>query len=114
MSKSSAVFVCASCGASHGKWAGRCDACGAWNSISEETPLSSGPKAMGGKGRSIVISDLDSTEAAPPRSSSGIEELDRVLGGGLVKGSAILVGAIRGSANQPCCCRPWQALPGRG
>jgi DNA repair protein RadA/Sms len=96
MSKASATFICASCGASHSKWVGRCDGCGAWNSISEDAPLSAGPKALGGKGRNIMISDLSSSEPVPPRSGSGIEELDRVLGGGLVRGSAILVGGDPG------------------
>ncbi len=96
MAKSSPVFTCQTCGAVHRKWAGRCDACGAWNSIVEETPLSSGPKALGSKGRTIALSDLATEEAAPPRTSSGIDELDRVLGGGLVPASAILVGGDPG------------------
>ncbi len=96
MSKSSASFTCSSCGATHRKWAGRCDACGAWNSIIEETPLSAGPKALGAKGRTILLSDLATEEAPPPRASSGIDELDRVLGGGLVPASAILVGGDPG------------------
>jgi DNA repair protein RadA/Sms len=96
MSKSSPSFTCSSCGASHGKWAGRCDACGAWNSIVEEAPLSSGPKALGAKGRTIALTDLATEEAPPPRASSGIEEFDRVLGGGLVPASAILVGGDPG------------------
>ena len=114
MSKASPHFVCASCGASHTKWAGRCDACGAWNSVSQEEPLSAGPKAMGGKGRSIVISDLDSDEPAPPRQSSGIDELDRVLGGGLCAARPFWSAAIRGSANRRCSCRPRRVLRGRG
>ena len=96
MSKSGPSFTCSSCGASHRKWAGRCDACGAWNSILEEAPLSAGPKALGGKGRSIALTDLATVEAPPPRASSGIDELDRVLGGGLVPASAILVGGDPG------------------
>jgi DNA repair protein RadA/Sms len=96
MSKSSPSFTCSSCGASHRKWAGRCDACGAWNSILEETPLSAGPKALGSKGRTIALTDLATEEAPPPRASSGIEEFDRVLGGGLVPASAILVGGDPG------------------
>lgn len=96
MAKSPPVFTCQTCGAVHRKWAGRCDACGAWNSIVEETPLSSGPKALGSKGRTIALSDLATEEAAPPRTSSGIDELDRVLGGGLVPASAILVGGDPG------------------
>ena len=96
MSKSGPSFTCSSCGASHRKWSGRCDACGAWNSIIEEAPLSAGPKALGGKGRSIALTDLATEEAPPPRASSGIDELDRVLGGGLVPASAILVGGDPG------------------
>jgi DNA repair protein RadA/Sms len=96
MSKSSPSFTCNACGAAHKKWQGRCDACGAWNSIIEEAPLSTGPKALGGKGRTIALTDLATAEAPPPRASSGIEELDRVLGGGLVPASAILVGGDPG------------------
>ena len=96
MSKSGPSFTCSSCGAAHRKWAGRCDACGAWNSILEEAPLSAGPKALGGKGRTIALTDLATEEAPPPRASSGIDELDRVLGGGLVPASAILVGGDPG------------------
>ncbi len=96
MAKSSASFTCTACGAAHGKWIGRCEGCGAWNSIVEEAALSAGPRALGGKGRSIVLSDLATQEAAPPRAASGINELDRVLGGGLVAASAILVGGDPG------------------
>jgi len=96
MSKSSQSFTCSSCGAAHRKWAGRCDACGAWNSIVEEAPLSAGPKALGAKGRTIALTDLATEEAPPPRASSGIEEFDHVLGGGLVPASAILVGGDPG------------------
>ncbi|MFE3837496.1 DNA repair protein RadA [Pseudogemmobacter sonorensis] len=95
MSKTPA-FTCTGCGARHRKWAGRCDACGAWNSIIEEAPLSSGPGAPGPRGRSIALSDLATAEAPPPRAASGIAELDRVLGGGLVDASAILVGGDPG------------------
>ena len=93
------TFTCNSCGASSTKWSGRCDACGAWNSITEEVPLSAGPakKSLGGKrGRSINLSDLSSDEAPPPRTQSGMDELDRVLGGGLVPASAVLVGGDPG------------------
>ncbi|MCF8485207.1 MAG: DNA repair protein RadA [Rhodobacteraceae bacterium] len=97
MSKSSPIFVCNSCGTAHKKWQGRCEGCGAWNSIVEEAPLSDGgPKALRSKGRTIVLSDLATQEDPPPRASSGIDELDRVLGGGLVPASAILVGGDPG------------------
>ncbi len=91
-------FTCTACGAVHSKWAGRCDACGAWNTIVEEAPLSAGPgRALGAaKGKGIVLSDLGAAEAPPPRTRAGMEEFDRVLGGGLVPGSAILVGGDPG------------------
>ncbi|SCM68232.1 DNA repair protein RadA [Donghicola eburneus] len=95
-----AIFKCSECGASYTKWSGRCDSCGAWNSIEEEVPLSTaGPakKTLGAmKGRSIPLTDLGTTEAPPPRTMSGMSELDRVLGGGLVDASAILVGGDPG------------------
>ncbi len=99
MSKSGPSFTCTSCGAVHKKWSGRCDACGAWNSIVEEAPLSAGPasKSLGtARGRRIDLTTLQTEEAPPPRASSGIAELDRVLGGGLVPASAILVGGDPG------------------
>ena len=100
MAKAPAKFVCAACGNATTKWAGRCEACGAWNTISEEVPLSaSGPakKSLGGiRGKAVPLSDLSSTEPAPPRVASGLSELDRVLGGGLVPSSAILVGGDPG------------------
>lgn len=96
MSKSAPTFTCSSCGTVHKKWQGRCDGCGAWNTIVEEAPLSAGPKALGAKGRSIALTDLATEEAPPPRAGSGIDELDRVLGGGLVPASAILVGGDPG------------------
>ncbi|MCA3552771.1 MAG: DNA repair protein RadA, partial [Rhodobacter sp.] len=96
MARSSPAFTCTACGAAHGKWAGRCDACGAWNSVHEEAPLSTAPKSLGARGRTIALSDLSAKEAPPPRAPSGMEELDRVLGGGLVPASAILVGGDPG------------------
>ena len=98
MAKSSSAFTCTACGAAHKKWAGRCDACGEWNSIIEEAPLSQGPgRGLGAhKGRAVPLSNLSTSEPPPPRSRSGMEEFDRVLGGGLVPGSALLVGGDPG------------------
>ena len=98
MAKSNS-FTCNACGASFNKWSGRCDACGAWNTIVEEAPLSAGPasKSLGGRrGSPIRLTDLATEEAPPPRTHSGISELDRVLGGGLVPSSALLVGGDPG------------------
>ena len=98
MSKSSLTFVCAACGASYRKWAGRCESCGQWNTIHEEAPLSQGPgaKALTARGKTIPLTDLATEESPPPRISSGIGEFDRVLGGGLVPASAILLGGDPG------------------
>ena len=93
------VYSCTACGASHSKWSGRCEACGAWNTITEEAPLSAGPKGKGlgdKRGRTLALMDLATPEAPPPRAEAGLAELDRVLGGGLVPGSAILVGGDPG------------------
>lgn len=95
----SPTYSCASCGASFTKWSGRCDACGEWNTISEDAGLSTGPgsKSLGAKrGKGIALSDLRTEEAPPPRTPSNMAELDRVLGGGLVPASAILVGGDPG------------------
>ncbi len=88
------AYVCTACGAAHRKWAGRCDACGGWNTIVEEGAATApGPRA---RGRALPLSDLASAEPDPPRTVSGMGELDRVLGGGLVPGSAVLLGGDPG------------------
>ena len=92
-------FSCNDCGAVTSKWSGRCDSCGAWNTIVEDVPISTGPaaKSLGAtRGAAIRLTDLSSQEAPPPRTGSGLDELDRVLGGGLVPASAILVGGDPG------------------
>ena len=92
-------FSCSACGASHTRWSGRCDGCGEWNTIIQETPLSAGParKSLGGKrGQFIALTDLSTEETPPPRTLCGVEELDRALGGGLVPASALLVGGDPG------------------
>jgi DNA repair protein RadA/Sms len=93
------AFTCTACGASHTKWSGRCEACGAWNTIVEEAPLSAGPaaKSLGAsRGTKVALSTLATSEPEAPRVASGMGELDRVLGGGLVPASAILVGGDPG------------------
>ena len=92
-------FTCTACGNTSSKWSGRCEACGEWNTIVEEAPLASGPasKTLGAaRGRTVPLSDLATREAPPERTRAGVEELDRVLGGGLVAASALLVGGDPG------------------
>src|SRR4051812_6121574 len=98
MAKSSASYVCQSCGATHAKWSGKCEACGGWNTITEEgvaPPLGSGAGRRV-KGRRITLEDLKTEDAPPQRRPTGIHEFDRVTGGGLVPGSALLVGGDPG------------------
>jgi DNA repair protein RadA/Sms len=93
MAKPPARFVCQSCGAVTAKWAGRCEACGEWNSIVEEA-VEAGPglaRAKPAAAGRLAFVDLAGTAAPPARAPSGIAELDRVLGGGLVPGSAVLL-----------------------
>ena len=99
MAKSKTTFTCSACGATHKKWAGRCESCGEWNTVVEEAALSTGPasKSLGvGKGRKVELSDLSQVDAPLPRVVSRVIEFDRVLGGGMVPASAILVGGDPG------------------
>ncbi len=100
MARAAVKYVCQSCGTAHGKWAGKCDDCGAWNALVEEATHSAGPPSKSlsgsGKGRRVELSSLSAKEAPPERVNSGIAEFDRVLGGGLVPGSAILLGGDPG------------------
>jgi DNA repair protein RadA/Sms len=98
MAKGSPSFVCQACGAVHSKWSGRCDACGGWNTITEEgaAPPMGGEARKRARGRQFALEDLKTTDEAPPRRATGINEFDRVCGGGLVPGSALLVGGDPG------------------
>ena len=98
MAKSTTSYTCTACGSSFTKWSGRCDGCGEWNTIQEDTGLSATPgKGLGAKrGATVTLTDLSAEETPPPRTRSHMDELDRVLGGGLVPASAILVGGDPG------------------
>ena len=98
MAKAHAQYVCQSCGAVYPKWAGRCEACNEWNTLVEETPAAALPKGVSGGrgGKAIAFVGLKGYCATPPRLQTGIAELDRVCGGGLVAGSAVLVGGDPG------------------
>lgn len=94
MAKDSAIFVCQACGAVHGKWAGQCSACGQWNVIVEES-RSAPPGALKpagvARGRGLSFETLASDTPEPPRIQTGVGEFDRVCGGGVVPGSALLL-----------------------
>ena len=96
--KTKTVFFCTACGNETPKWAGRCPSCGAWNTIVEQE---SAPKARAGgrpsarnAAKAVHITDIE--ESREIRFSTGMGELDRVLGGGAVKGSLVLVGGAPG------------------
>lgn len=91
------IFVCQSCGSVHGKWAGRCDSCGEWNTLVEETPAQNAPKSgRRKKSRGLNFVELSGESKDVPRINTGISELNRVTGGGLVPGSVLLIGGDPG------------------
>ncbi|HVO04365.1 MAG TPA: DNA repair protein RadA [Candidatus Cybelea sp.] len=97
MAKQAARYVCQNCGASSARWSGRCESCGAWNAIVEEAPREALPKGLSGKkGRGIDLIDLGGEVPETIRRATGMPEFDRVTGGGLVRGSAILIGGDPG------------------
>ena len=116
MARARSHYVCQDCGASHSRWSGKCEQCGGWNTLVEEaintgTPgglgkkgggsgFGSGGSGGGGRGRGdgLALNLVELTGAAepPPRLSTGDAELDRVTGGGLVPGSALLIGGDPG------------------
>jgi len=106
--KAKTIYRCTECGADHPKWAGRCDVCGAWNSLVEEmasraAPTGGASRRAGGartlaEGGSVALTpklrDVSGSEAR--RWKTGIDEFDFVLGGGIVPGSMILIGGEPG------------------
>lgn len=101
MARTKSSFVCQSCGAVYARWAGKCEACEEWNTITEEVteavPIGSGKRSTGSQsGKVLDFVSLKGTSEKRPRLKSGIAELDRVLGGGLVDGSATLIGGDPG------------------
>ncbi len=94
-----ASFVCQNCGGSTNRWVGKCPACGEWNTLVEETDA--GPPPGSGitrttRGRAVALESLAARGEAPPRIPTGMPELDRVTGGGIVPGSALLIGGEPG------------------
>jgi DNA repair protein RadA/Sms len=97
MSRRAPSFICQNCGAAFSRWQGKCEACGEWNTLSEEgaeRPAGLGRKAS--KGRLFALEPLAGEAHDAPRLPSGIAEFDRVTGGGFVRGSVLLVGGDPG------------------
>jgi DNA repair protein RadA/Sms len=117
MPKPASSYVCQNCGAASAKWSGRCDACGAWNTIIEEASAIPVPGARGQglpKGRKGQLVGLKGEIAPPPRLKTGMEELDRVAGGGFVQGSAALVGGDPGIGKSTLLLQAMAALARKG
>ncbi len=116
MARATSRFVCQACGAVTAKWVGRCETCGDWNTIVEEA-IEARPQAPapGGKGaRRLEVVGLAGSAAPPPRRPTGIAELDRVLGGGLVPASAVLIGGDPGIGKSTLMLQAAAALAAAG
>jgi DNA repair protein RadA/Sms len=97
MAKKTTQFVCQECGAVTGKWMGKCPECGNWNSLVEESIVAREMSAWAGLSQNVPV-PLSGDEEIPnvPRLTTNIAELDRVLGGGIVPGSLVLIGGDPG------------------
>lgn len=100
MARNTDTYVCQSCGNVTAKWAGRCEACGEWNTIEQELAEAAPPGALAAgskaKAKKIEFASLDSAAEPEPRLLTGNQEFDRACGGGLVPGSALLIGGDPG------------------
>ena len=103
MTKTRISYVCQNCGAVHARWNGKCDACNEWNTLVEEKAEAAPPKGLGStrKSRQLDLVDLQFSQEKPlTRAVTGLGEFDRVTGGGLVPGCAILLGGDPGTAEE--------------
>jgi DNA repair protein RadA/Sms len=94
MARDGAVYACQSCGAVHAKWSGQCQGCGAWNTLVEEIsirPPGALAPSRGARASGLAFEGLQSQSPNPKRLTTGLDEFDRVCGGGVVPGSALLL-----------------------
>lgn len=109
MAKAKDVYLCSECGYETVKWLGKCPSCGSWNSFSLATPIAS--PAGRGSGRAAPVSPISGIAAEEDiRYYTGLSELDRVLGGGLVKGSLVLLGGDPGIGKSTLLLQICQSL----
>ena len=118
MAKRSTAYVCQSCGGVSQKWVGRCPACEAWNTLVEEAETAAVP-APGvpeskTRGKALAMETLSGDMGEAPRSATGLAEFDRVTGGGLVPGSALLIGGEPGIGKSTLLLQIAAALADKG
>ena len=114
---SRASFVCQNCGGTSTRWVGKCPACGDWNTLVEETDAGSVPGSgltKQSRGRVVALETLAARGEQPPRMPTGIAELDRVTGGGIVPGSALLIGGEPGIGKSTLLLQLCASLAGAG
>jgi DNA repair protein RadA/Sms len=110
MAKNRIEHVCTDCGAVHPKWAGQCAACGQWNTLAEEFSTAAVPIIAPAAGPARPIGEIDPHASAPR--PTGIGELDRVLGGGMVPGAVTLLGGEPGIGKSTLLLQLLAAWPG--
>ena len=118
MGKAKTAYVCNQCGAEYTKWQGQCEACGAWNTLSEFVLEAARPGTVkrtgyAGAAPNKIVALAEVAAQAEVRTSIGIGELDRVLGGGLVEGSVVLVGGDPGIGKSTLLLQTLGALGSR-
>jgi len=115
MARRETTFICQTCGAAYSRWQGKCDACGQWNTIAEESSASSQASARAPrKGRLFALEPLAGAALDAPRLASGLAEFDRVTGGGFVRGSVLLLGGDPGIGKSTLLIQVAAALARRG
>lgn len=116
MAKNKTIFVCSECGNESAKWLGKCPACNSWNSFYEQKIVESKNSSL--KQKDAINNKpktLNSYEAKETlRTNTGFEELDRVLGGGLVKGSLVLLGGEPGIGKSTLILQICDKIKGEG
>jgi DNA repair protein RadA/Sms len=118
MARDGSAYICQTCGAVHAKWSGQCSACSAWNSLVEEAqsrpPGALAPSRASKSGGGLTFETLQSAQIALPRLITGVEEFDRVCGGGVAAGSAILLSGDPGVGKSTLLLQVCAAAAARG
>lgn len=111
MAKEKSVFVCAECGGTSPRWLGKCPHCNAWNSLSEQVADTPGRHRFQSLAKGLPVTTLAEIEAGDvERQPTGIDELDRVLGGGIVEGGVVLIGGDPGIGKSTLLLQALDAL----